>query len=161
MLPNIGYADASAQTKFCTDPIPTDCTVERIWDQSGRGNHLERVMVYPGNVHGWPTAGINAMREELSVGGHSVYSAYFEGGQDNDPGTDSGTMGFRSNRLSGNASGVAVGDDPESVYMVTSGTHYNEGCCMGACYTHTSYLNRPHSAKRSPHRKFHVLWRIS
>ena len=129
VLPREGFADAAMQVKFCSAPTPTVCTVERIWDQSGRGNHLERVVVYKGNQHGWPTAGINAMRDPLTVGGHEVYSAYFEGGQDNTPGTDSGTMGFRCNRLNGNASGVAVGDDAESVYMVTSGTRYNEGCC--------------------------------
>merc|ERR1712023_472363 len=70
------------------------------------------------------------MRDELTVGGHAVFSAYFEGGQDNIPGTNSGSIGFRSNRLGGNASGVAVGDEPESMYMVTSGRHYNEGCCF-------------------------------
>lgn len=89
----------------------TDRTLLRpSWTVSGRGNHLERVRVTSGNVHGWPTAGINSMRDELSVGGHQVYSAYFEGGQDNDPGTDSGTMGFRSNRINGNASGTAVSE---------------------------------------------------
>lgn len=129
VLPATGFANGPAQVAFCSTP-PTKCTVERIYDQSGRGNHLERVVVYKNNVHGWPTNGIDAMRDELRVGNHSVFSAYFEGGQDNDPGTDSGTMGFRSNRLNGNASGTALGDEPETVYMVTAGDHYNEGCCF-------------------------------
>ncbi len=129
VLPATGFADGPAQVSFCSTP-PTQCTVERIYDQSGRGNHLERVVVYKHNAHGWPTSGPNAMRDELRVGNHSVFSAYFEGGQDNDPGTDSGTMGFRSNRLNGNASGTAIGDEPETVYMVTAGDHYNEGCCF-------------------------------
>ena len=122
-----GFADSGAQTMFCTKPSVSICTVTTIFDQTGRGNHLERVIVSPNNSHGWPTRGINAMRDYLSVGGHGVFSAYFEGGQDNIPGTDSGTMGFRSNRINGNASGVAVGEEPESIYMVTSGTHYNHG----------------------------------
>lgn len=122
-----GFADSEAQTMFCTTPSVSTCTVTSIFDQTGRGNHLERVIVSPNNSHGWPTRGIDAMRDYLSVGGHGVYSAYFEGGQDNIPGTNSGTMGFRSNRINGNASGVAVGEEPESIYMVTSGTHYNHG----------------------------------
>eukprot|EP01079_Euglenida_sp_SAG-EU17-18_P007064 gene7064-6700_t len=109
-------ADAPALEAFCNAPAPTRCSVVQIHDQSGRGNHLEAVVVAEGNVHGWPTAHINPMRDPLSVGGHT----------DNKPGTNSGTMGFRSNRVNGNASGVAIGDEEESVYMVTSGVHYNE-----------------------------------
>ena len=44
------------------------------------------------------------------VGGHPVYAAYFEGG-----------MGYRID----NTSGVAKDDEAETIYMVTSGTHYN------------------------------------
>ena len=55
-------------------------------------------------------------RESLVVyGGSKVYAAYFEGG-----------MGYRND----NTSGVAVGDEPESMYMVTSGDHFNNGCCF-------------------------------
>eukprot|EP01047_Picozoa_sp_COSAG01_P095685 COSAG01_NODE_26339_length_717_cov_0.813916_1_plen_99_part_00 len=76
VLPDSGFANSSAQVAFCTqDPTPTACTVERIYDQSGRQNHLERVVVYANNGHGWPTRSINAMRDELAVGGHSVFSA--------------------------------------------------------------------------------------
>ena len=111
--PGTGFADAATQVAFCSLLTPTTCTVERIFDQSGHENHLERVAVFRNNTHGWPTAGINAMRDGLSVGGHAVYSAYFEGGQ----GTRLGTIGFRSNRLNGNASGVAVGEEPETVCL--------------------------------------------
>lgn len=96
--------------------------MEQIFDQSPNGNHLLKVVVPSNNTHGWPTAGINAMREEITVGGHPVFSAYFEGGQN----TWSGTMGFRCP----NSTGVAVGDQPESMYMVANGQHYNRGCCF-------------------------------
>eukprot|EP00729_Bicosta_minor_P009576 gene9576-2888_t len=104
-----GFADSAAQVAFCTTPKVSVCIVERIYDQSLKGNHLERIKVFGNDTHGWPTSGINAMRDELSVGGHAVFSAYFEGGQTNWPGTGthSGTQGFRSNRIQGNASGVA------------------------------------------------------
>jgi len=89
------------------------------------------------------------MRDELSVGGHAVFSAYFEGGQTNWPGTGthSGTQGFRSNRIQGNASGVAVADEPETVYMVTSGTHYNNGCCFDYGNTEVSGCGAPNTRR--------------
>ena len=67
----------------------------------------------------WPTKPPNAMREQITVGGNPVYSAYFEGGQNSGGGqndTNYGTMGFRSN----NKNGTAVGDDPETIYAVVS-----------------------------------------
>lgn len=122
-----GFADAAAQLAFCMEPSPTVCTVEQIADQSGRGNHLDRVIIAPHPSIDWPTRGINAMRDPLSVGGHAVFSAYFEGGQFQ---LGSGTMGFRSNRLTGNASGTAIMDEPESMYAVVSGENYDNGCCF-------------------------------
>ena len=39
VVPATGFANGSAQVTFCTaSPAPTKCTVERIYDQSGRGN---------------------------------------------------------------------------------------------------------------------------
>ena len=35
-------------------------------------------------------------------------------------------MGYRNDT----GTGVAKGDEPETVYMVTSGTHYNDRCCF-------------------------------
>ena len=35
-------------------------------------------------------------------------------------------MGFRNQ----DTNGIATGDEPETIYMVTSGTHYNGGCCF-------------------------------
>ena len=113
-----GLANAKAQTDFC--PPKFSCTIERIFDQSPFANHLLKVVVQKGNKFGWPTTGINAMRDALSVGGHGVYSAYFEGGQN----AGVGTIGFRT----AGKNGTAVDDQPESMYMVTSGKHYNQGC---------------------------------
>ena len=38
-------------------------------------------------------------------------------------------MGYRT--PPGPANGTAVGQEPESMYMVTSGRHYNNHCCVG------------------------------
>jgi hypothetical protein len=61
------------------------------------------------------TTGTNASADPLLVDGHAVYSAYFEGG-----------MGFRQNVTTN----IAVADEPETIYMVTSGKRYNGGCCF-------------------------------
>ena len=29
-----------------------------------------------------------------------------------------------------NTTGIATGNDPESIYAVMSGTHFNDGCCF-------------------------------
>lgn len=54
-------------------------------------------------------------RVQITIHGQPVYGAYFEGGQ-----------GYRND----NTTGVATGNDPETMYMVTSGAHYNAGCCF-------------------------------
>lgn len=82
----------------------------------------------------------NAKKDKLMVGGHPVYSAYFEGG-----------MGYRIDKTKN----IAIHDEAETMwarglmktnegnfvnsvsytfliyrYMVTSGTHYNNRCCF-------------------------------
>ena len=120
--PATGFAAAGAQAAFCT--ASTLCSIERIFDQSPHGNHLDKV-VDPSNPK-YPTVGPNPMKEQLAVVGHGpVYSAYFEGRHGTGNGTD-GTMGFRA----ATTTGVAQGDEPESMYAVVSGTHYGGGCCF-------------------------------
>jgi hypothetical protein len=99
-----GFADSAVQDQFCSG---TTCTISIIYDQSGMGNHLT---VAPAGGAGEADVEAIATSERLIVGGHPVYSVYTSAG-----------MGYRNN----NTSGVATGDDPESIYMVTSGIHYN------------------------------------
>jgi hypothetical protein len=95
------YANSSAQDAFCAE---TDCVIQRIFDQTANSNHLDTA---PGGGHvHTPDVGVNASADRLTVGGHAVYSAYFEGG-----------MGYRID----NTTGVATGNEAETMYMVTSG----------------------------------------
>ena len=105
-----GYADAAAQDAFCAF---TSCTVTQIYDQSPMANHLARAPA-GGAAHKADRL-VNATRAPLTVGGHKVYAAYFEGG-----------MGYRID----NTRGIATGDEPETLYMVTAGKHYNNKCCF-------------------------------
>ena len=67
-------------------------------DQSGRGNHLNRAPWGGASRH--YEKGVNASKHKLTVGGHTVYGAYFEGG-----------MGYRCD----STWGVATGNEPESM----------------------------------------------
>jgi len=104
-----GFANSAVQDKFCAG---TDCFISRIYDQSPQGNHLDTAP--RGTQHG-PDAPVNATAEKLMLGGHPVYAAYFEPGQ-----------GYRNNKVTG----TAKGDEAETIYMVTSGKHFNNKCCF-------------------------------
>ena len=110
MLTPGGFADSKSQDAFCGD---AHCVIWRIYDQSPKMNHLD--IAPPGGAHRAEDAPVNATREKLTVGGHTVYGAYFEGG-----------MGYRIDK----GNGVAKGNDPESLYAVFNGKHFNGGCCF-------------------------------
>jgi non-reducing end alpha-L-arabinofuranosidase len=105
-----GFANSAAQDTFCAG---TTCTISIIYDQSANGNHLTRELggaevSTPDNL-----AVANAL--PLTMSGHKVYGVHIP------PGT-----GYRNDATSG----VATGNEEETVYMVTSGTYYNGGCCF-------------------------------
>ena len=58
---------------------------------------------------------VNATRAPITISGLKVYSAFFEPG-----------MGYRID----NTTGIAKGNEEETLYMVTSGKHFNDGCCF-------------------------------
>ena len=105
-----GFVDATAQDVFC---VGSPCVVQRIYDQSPFGNHLD--IAPPGEAHKSYDNPVNATRHPITASGHAAYAAFFEGG-----------MGYRIDVTAG----VAKGNDPETLYMVTSGTHVNAGCCF-------------------------------
>ena len=105
-----GFADSVAQDTFCAG---TTCSVSVIYDQSPLGNHLTAAT--GGGYVKTPDREVKADRFKLTLGGHTVYGAYFDTG-----------MGYRNNKTNG----IATGDQPQSMYMVASGIHYNDQCCF-------------------------------
>lgn len=110
-----GVANAATQDAFCSG---TSCVISIIYDQSGRGNHLTAAP--PGGAAKGPGPGgydnlADATAAPITLGGHKAYGVYVA------PGT-----GYRNNA----ASGTATGDEPEGIYAVFDGTHYNGGCCF-------------------------------
>jgi hypothetical protein len=109
-----GYANAATQDSFCAN---TTCIITRIYDQSPRHNDL--AISSGGHFKGPGPDGsdLGAAADALPItaGGHQVYGVSISAG-----------MGYRNNRTSG----VAVKAEPEGMYMVSSGTHFNSGCCF-------------------------------
>ncbi|MEV6876144.1 arabinofuranosidase catalytic domain-containing protein [Amycolatopsis sp. NPDC051128] len=109
-----GVADAAAQDAFCAG---TTCLITVIYDQSGRNNHLTQAPPggFPGPASGGYDNLANAAAAPITVGGQKAYGVFVA------PGT-----GYRNN----NATGTATGDQPEGMYAIFDGTHYNGGCCF-------------------------------
>eukprot|EP01121_Diplochlamys_sp_Union-15-3_P010750 TRINITY_DN304_c0_g1_i1.p1 TRINITY_DN304_c0_g1~~TRINITY_DN304_c0_g1_i1.p1 ORF type:complete len:335 (+),score=73.11 TRINITY_DN304_c0_g1_i1:66-1070(+) len=105
-----GPANSKAQDNFCGR---FECVIQRIYDQSSKGNHLSTAPA--GGAVRHPDRGVNATRDKQMIGGYPVYGAFFEG-----------DMGYRNDYTSG----IAKRDEPESLYMVVNGRHYNGGCCF-------------------------------
>lgn len=114
-----GFADAAQQDTFC---MGTDCTILKVYDQSGHGNNVEAeipgvVLGNGANAHEGKSGqtAANAAQESLTVGGNKVYSLY--------------TKTSQAYWRDGSATGMPLGASPQGIYVVTSGKHFNGGCC--------------------------------
>ena len=114
MLNADGFADAAAQDAFCAHTI---CFISLIYDQSPKRNHLYQAA--PGTFKGPAKGGFDtqpiADMAPVTIGGHKAYGVYIMPG-----------MGLRNN----NAVDIPINDDPEGIYYVIDGTHYDSGCCF-------------------------------
>jgi len=109
-----GYADASAQDEFCANTV---CWITKIYDQSDKENHL--VQAPPGTFKGPAKGAFNTLpiadMAPATISGHKVYGVYIMPG-----------MGLRNN----DAKDIAINDEPEGIYYVINGKHYDSGCCF-------------------------------
>ena len=109
-----GYADAAAQDAFCAN---TTCVITVIYDQSPKGNNL--IQAPAGTFKGPAPAGADELAiadmAPATVAGHKVYGTYIIPG-----------MGYRDDT----PNGTATGDQPEGIYAVVDGTHFDSGCCF-------------------------------
>jgi hypothetical protein len=112
-----GYADAAAQDTFCSG---TSCTITKIYDQSGQGNHLEPAP--KGGAKNTPDNPAIASDLKVTINGHAAYGILIKSG-----------IGYRTG-CSGctikQGNGMVKGDDPESMYWVTSQKDLVDGCCF-------------------------------
>jgi hypothetical protein len=105
-----GLADSAAQDAFCGVDM---CTISIIYDQSGKGNHLTKAPA--GMAKTTPDNEANAKAVPIMLGNQKVYGVHIVPG-----------VGYRNNT----AVGTAMGDNPETEYMVVAGNFYNGGCCF-------------------------------
>jgi len=109
-----GYANALLQDAFLEGTIGY---ISIIYDQTGHGNDL--IQASPGTFKGPAKGEFNTLpiadMAPANLNGHKVYGAYFMPG-----------MGLRNN----NASYMPINDEPEGIYYVVDGTHYDSGCCF-------------------------------
>src|SRR5208283_2209813 len=100
-----GFANSATQDTFCTG---TTCTITIIYDQSGKNNHLKQAPIGQRNTTAPKEADATALK--FTISGHTVYGVHLPVG-----------YGYRVDQTTG----VATGDQPETEYMVTSGTFFN------------------------------------
>lgn len=110
-----GVANAAKQDSFCAG---TTCLISTIYDQSGSGNHLTRAP--PGGAFSGPEAdGYDYLSAAdgapVTLNGQKAYGVFI-----------SPFTGYRNDK----PNGTATGDDPEGMYAVLDGTHFNDQCCF-------------------------------
>src|SRR5438477_4895102 len=108
-----GYADAAAQDAFCAN---TTCLITKVYDQSP--NHNDLTQAPRGAFSGPAMGGFDnlpiADTAPITISGHKAYGVFIAPG-----------MGLRNDH----PVGTAVGDQPEGMYWVIDGHHFNNGCC--------------------------------
>jgi hypothetical protein len=105
-----GFADSGAQDTFCGS---TACTISKIYDQSGQGNHL--TVAPAGGAKKTPDLEADAKARPITISGHKVY------GEDGKAG-----VGYRNNKCKG----TATGDNAETEYAIFDAAVYNNQCCF-------------------------------
>ena len=88
------------------------------------GNHLD--VAPAGSAYPFHLNPANATRAIVEVGGEDVYGLYIQGRE-----------GYRNDHTSG----VARDDDPETMYMIANGRHYNNQCCFDYGNAETSGID--------------------
>ena len=109
-----GVAEANRQDDFCAG---TTCLISMIYDQSGHGNDLRQAPsggAAVGQDFGFDFAS-SAVGAPVSLNGQKAYGVFVQP--------------FGGYRVD-NTHNIAVGNEPEGIYGVLDGTHYNGACCF-------------------------------
>jgi non-reducing end alpha-L-arabinofuranosidase len=133
-----GYADVAAQRALCAE---ISCIISIIYDQSGYGNDLTPAP--PGGAKATP--GNPAVANELPtvIQGRETYGVRINPG-----------MGYR--KLVG--AGLPVGDEAQTVYMVTSQSGLINGCCFNYGNGSTTANNEGEGTTEAAYFGKGVIW---
>ena len=116
-----GYANSAAQDTFCTGAA---CTISIIYDQSANHNDLRPAP--RGGAKGTPDNPAVATDLSTTLNAHAVYGVFIKNG-----------MGYRAGCTGCGVvtpRGTATGDQPETMYMVTSQNGKQAGLTEGCCF---------------------------
>jgi hypothetical protein len=142
-----GYADSAAQDAHC--PVGAGCVISIIYDQSPNGNHLTPAP--PGSAKPTPGKPAPADRHKIRINGRSVYGILFRPGE-----------GYRANCYAcpypTGPAGTAVGDEPQTVYMVSSQHDLINGCCFDYGNAETSANNDGNGTMEAVYLGLGVIW---
>jgi len=126
-----GFGDSASQDTFCGSDT---CTVSKLYDQSGKGNHL--VVSKKGCYTGTASEDdyeSSAKGKSITIGGQKVYGLYMNAHE-----------GYRNVQTSG----MPTGSASQGIYEVADGTHYGTACCwdfgnvsLDNCYGPTGSMN--------------------
>jgi hypothetical protein len=140
-----GYADVDSHEAFCGEDT---CVITKIYDQSGNGNDLEPSP--KGGNKPTPNIPSKAMALPVKVNGHKAYGILIKGG-----------MGYRAGCTActaQTAKGMAVGDEPQSMYMLTSQRDLVDGCCFDYGNAETSSNNDGNGTMEAVYFGAGVVW---
>jgi hypothetical protein len=141
-----GYADTAAQDEFCA----ASCTISVIYDQSGRGNHLTPAP--KGSAKPTPGNPANAGTLPVKINGRSAYGILFRPGQ-----------GYRAScnecqHPKPFPNGMPVGDEPETIYMLSSQHDLINGCCFDYGNAETTANNDGNGTMETAYLGLGVIW---
>lgn len=133
-----GIAEAAAVDEVCS---ASDCVISVIYDQSGAGNDLTEAP--PGGAKTTPGDPVGATELPVALQGRSAYGMLLRPG-----------MGYR--KLVGNQ--TAVGDEPQSIYMVSSEHDLINGCCLNYGNAQVSARNDGNGTAEALYFGMGVIW---
>jgi non-reducing end alpha-L-arabinofuranosidase len=141
-----GYADAAAQDQFCS----AGCTISIIYDQSGRGNHLTPAP--PGSAKPTPGKPANAGTLPVTINGRAAYGILFRPGQ-----------GYRAacnecKHPMPFPAGLPVGDEPQTIYMLSSQHDLINGCCFDYGNAEVTANNDGNGTMETAYLGLGVIW---
>ncbi len=132
-----GYADAAAQDAFCSG----GCVIRIIYDQSSMGNDLTEAP--PGSAKPTPANPVNPAALPVTINGRSVYGILIRPG-----------IGYRDVT----PNGTALGDEPQTMYMVSSQHDLINGCCFDYGNAETTANNDGNGTMEAVYLGMGVIW---
>jgi hypothetical protein len=142
-----GYADGAAHVAFCGKG---ECVINMIYDQSGYGNHL--TVAPPGSAKPTPSNPANASALPVKINGRDVFGILFRP-----------NMGYRAACKQcpfpeKYPSGVPIGDEPQTQYMVSSQHDLIDGCCFDYGNAETTANNDGNGTMEAVYLGQGVIW---